>query len=108
MRILNSLLIPTVILSSLLAFSIGCSRKSSNDKLADSIQQKLAADPDTKDAAVKVAAEGGKVTLSGTASSPAAQQKAELIAHQEPGVSEVDDQIAVEQAGQTAEPEAKP
>ena len=105
MRILTPRLIPTVILCGLLAFSLGCSKGPKDDKLADDIQQKIAADPDTKDTAVKVAAKSGKVTLSGTASSPAAQQKAELIARREEGVTDVDNRIAI---GQPADAGAAP
>ena len=42
-------------------------------------------DPDTKDSQVSVAAKDGKVTLSGSVKSPAAQQKIDQIAHEETG-----------------------
>ena len=100
MRILKSLVIPVVVLSGLIVFSIGCSKSAKDDTVATDIQQKIAADPDTKDAAVKVANKDGKVTLTGTASSPAAQEKAELIARREPGVTAVDNQIAIGQPGE--------
>src|SRR5438034_7868089 len=53
------------------------------------IQGKISSDPDTKDSQVSVAAKDGKVTLSGSVKSPAAQQKIDQIAHEETGASEL-------------------
>src|SRR5215472_14191225 len=79
----------------LLCFSFGCTKKPKDEAIIKDIQTKVAADPDTKDSNVTVASKDGKVTLSGTASSAAAQQKLEQIARQEPGISGVDNQTAV-------------
>jgi hypothetical protein len=79
----------------LLGFSAGCSKHVSDDTIAQNVQSKIAADPDTKGSTVNVTAKDGKVTLKGTASSSAAQQKLEEIASQEPGISGVDNQTAV-------------
>lgn len=79
----------------LLSFSIGCSNRPSDDTIAKDIQDKAAADPDTKDSSVSVASKDGKVTLKGTASNEAAQKKLEQIARQEPGIAGVDNQVAV-------------
>jgi hypothetical protein len=79
----------------LLSFPIGCSKRPSDDTITKDIQAKVAADPDTKDSNVTVAAKDGKVTLTGTASSTAAQQKLEAIARQEPGIADVSNQTAV-------------
>ena len=87
-----------VLLTTLLALSVGCSRKPDDETVAKDIQQKLAADPDTRDANVTVASKNGQVTLNGQASNPAARPKAEQIAKAEPGVSAVDDEIAVQPA----------
>jgi hypothetical protein len=87
-----------VLLTTLLALSVGCSRKPDDETVAKDIQQKLAADPDTKDANITVASKNGQVTLNGQATNPAARPKAEQIAKAEPGVSAVDDEIAVQQA----------
>jgi hypothetical protein len=87
------------LLTTLLAVSVGCSRKPDDETVAKDIQQKLAADPDTKDANITVASKNGQVTLNGQATSPAARPKAEQIAKAEPGVSAVDDEIGVQQAG---------
>jgi len=88
--------ISLVVLSLLTWFSIGCSRRPSDDAVAKDIQNKVAADPDTKDSQVTVVAKEGKVELSGKVTSPAAQQKVEQIAHAEPGVTDVADQTTVE------------
>ena len=89
------------LLTSFLVGSIACSRHSDDQRIAQDIQQKLAADPDTKDTNVTAASKDGKVTLNGKANAPIVRQKAEQIAKSEPGVSGVDDEIA---ADQTATP----
>jgi len=58
----------------------------------------VAADPTTRDSQVTVAAKEGKVTLTGSVSSPAAQEKIEQFAHEEPGVSDVIDRTTVDSA----------
>ena len=84
-----------VMVSALLIFSSGCSKRPSDDTITKDIQTQVAADPDTKDSNVSVASKDGKVTLTGTASDPAAQRKLEQIASQEPGTVGVDDQTAI-------------
>src|SRR5579864_5903445 len=85
----------------LFAMAVGCSRRPSDEQIQKDIQTKAAADPDTKDSDVSVAAKDGKVTLSGKVKTPAAQKKVEQIAQQEPGNTGVDDQTSIE-------PEAPP
>ena len=96
MRI-HKLSISIVLLTALLGLSIACSKKPSDDDIAKDIQNKIAADPDTKDSQVNVTAKDAKVTLTGQVKSPAAQQKVEQIAREEPGAAGVDDQTAVQQ-----------
>lgn len=84
-----------VMVSALLIFSSGCSKRASDDTITKDIQTQVAADPDTKGSNVTVASKDGKVTLTGTASDPAAQKKLEQIAGQEPGTVGVDDQTAI-------------
>lgn len=84
-----------------LVLAVGCSRRSNDAKIKQDIQEKTAADPDTKDSEVTVVAKAGKVTLSGKVKTPAAQKKVEQIAQQEPGNTGVDDQTSIE-------PEAMP
>ncbi|MGA8491019.1 MAG: BON domain-containing protein [Terriglobales bacterium] len=79
-----------------LGLSIACSHHPTDDTIAKDIQNKIAADPDTKDSQVNVTAQQGKVTLAGQVKTPAAQQKVEQIAKDEPGETGVDDQTAVQ------------
>jgi hypothetical protein len=95
MRI-HKLSISIVLLTALLGLSVACSKKPSDDDIAKDIQSKIAADPDTKDSQVSVAAKDAKVTLTGQVKTPAAQQKVEQIAREEPGAAGVDDQTAVQ------------
>jgi hypothetical protein len=98
------------LLLALLGFSIGCTKaKPSDDTITKDVQTKVAADPDTKDSEVTVVANEGKVKLTGKVKTPAARQKVEQIAHDEPGVAAVDDQITVEPpAEQVAQPAPPP
>jgi hypothetical protein len=95
MRI-HKLTISIALLTALLGLSIACSKKPSDDTIAKDIQNKIAADPDTKDSQVNVAAKDAKVTMTGQVKTPAAQQKIEQIAREEPGAAGVDDQTAVQ------------
>jgi len=84
------------LLISLLAVGVaGCSKPVNDEMLAKDVQDKLATDPVTRDAAVNVTAKDGKVTLRGTVKDAATQQRMEQIAHQEPGAKGVEDQTAV-------------
>jgi hypothetical protein len=104
--------ISITLLTVLMGLLIACSKSSSDDIIAKDIQDKVAADPDTKDSQVNVAAKDGKVTLTGKVKTPAAQQKVEQIAKAEPGQTGVDDQTSVQSdASQTMAPaveKAKP
>jgi hypothetical protein len=105
-----------VLFSALLGLSIACSKDPSDDKITKDIQDKVAADPDTKDSQVNVASKDRKVTLTGKVKNSAAQKKAEQIAQEEPGNTGVDDQTvidpevssAAEQAPLAAKPQPKP
>jgi BON domain len=109
-----------VILIVLLGLWIACTKSkpsddastkstTSDDIITKDVETKVAADSDTKDAQVTVAAKDGKVTLTGKAKTSTAQKKVEQIAQEEPGVTGVDDQIAVEPAPeQAAQPVAPP
>ena len=83
-------------LTALMGLSVACSKQANNDDaMAKDIQTKVAADPDTKDSDVTVAAKDGKVTITGKAKTRVAQQKVEQIAHEEPGTTGVDDETSV-------------
>jgi BON domain len=97
--------ISVVLLSVLTGFSIGCSHQPADETIAKDIQDKVSADPDTKDSQVSVVSQDGKVTINGNVKSPVARQKVEQIARQEPGATAVDNQTAV-QADTGQAPEA--
>jgi hypothetical protein len=83
-------------LSMIVGIPIACSRHpSSDDKIAKDIQEKVAADPDTSDSQVSVAAKDGKVTLTGNVKTPVAQKKIEEIAHAESGNPVVEDHTTI-------------
>src|SRR5438034_11468330 len=88
--------ISIAILSIVVALSMACSRRRSDDQIAKDIQDKAAADPETKETPVKVEAKDARVTLSGKVRTPAAQKKLEQIAHEEPGNASVDDQTTID------------
>ena len=96
MRNLYTSTISVLILGALMGLSVACSHRTSDDTIAKDIQNKVAADSETKDAQVDVAVKDGKVTLSGKVSTPAAQQKVEQIAREEPEIAGVDDQTTIE------------
>jgi len=100
MRHQHNSAIPIVLLSVLMGFSVACSKHSNDETITKDIQSKVSADPETKDSQVNVTAKDGKVTLTGNVSSPAAQQKLEQIAREEPGAAGVDDQTAVQPGAQ--------
>jgi len=87
-----------------------CSSKPSDETIAKDIQTKIAANPKTQDSRVAVDAKEGKVTLTGTTKTPAADQEIVAISKEEPGVSTVDDQTTVEpqEVASSAAPAAVP
>jgi len=101
----------------LLSLTVGCSKGANDDAIAKDVQSKLAADPVTQGSPITVTAKDGKVTLRGAAKDGVTQQRAEQIAHGEPGVKDVADETAVmpstagaatDQAANTAPPAAAP
>jgi BON domain len=91
-----------------LGLGTACSRRPGDETIAKDIKTKAAADPDTRDSEVSVAAKDGKVTLSGKVKTQVAQEKLEQIAREEPGTSGVDDQTAVESPAPVAAPTPLP
>jgi len=79
----------------LVAFSVGCSKKPNDEQITKDIQQKVAADPDTKDSSLSVDSKDGKVTIQGNVPTPEARTKVEQIAKAEPGVSDLDNETSV-------------
>lgn len=91
----SKIAIAALLASALLSFATGCGKKVSDDTIAKDVQSKVAADPATSDAAVSVVAKDGKVTVKGTVKDRATQQRLDQIAHDEPGVTGVDDETAI-------------
>jgi len=91
-----------------MVLSTACSRHPNDNAMAKEIQDKIDADPDTKGSQVTVACKDAKVTLQGSAATPAAQKKVEQIAKSEPGVSDVDDETTVPSEATAAAPIEQP
>lgn len=89
--------VSTLSLGLVLALGLGCSRKNDDAKLAKDIQEKISLDPETKDSRVEVATKSGKVTLTGSAKTAAAQSRLEQIAKAEPGASQVENDTTIAQ-----------
>jgi len=80
----------------LVVFTVGCSKKPNDAQITNDIQQKVAADPDTRDSNITVDSKDGKVTIQGKVPTDAARTKVEQIAKAEPGVSELDNETSVQ------------
>ena len=78
------------------ALFVGCQKHQTDEQIQSDIQTKVAADPEVKDSNVAVVAKEGKVTLTGKVKTASADQKLQRIAKEEPGVSDVVDQTAVD------------
>ncbi len=98
----NSILSAGIFPIAFIVFSTGCSTHPSDDKIANDLRSKIAADPDIKDAPVGVTTKDGKVILTGKLKTPAAQQKLEQLARTEAGAATVDNETTVEPAPETA------
>jgi len=85
----------TLLVVALLSVVGGCSKGASDETISKDVQDKIAADPVTKDSAVTVTTKDGKVTVRGTVKDQATQQRVEQIAKEEPGASGVSDETAI-------------
>ena len=94
MHLIRRAMISIVVAGALLGFST-CSKRVSDETIVTDIQDKVAAGPVTKDSKVRVTAKNGKVTLTGTTKTQAAQERVEQIAGDEPGATDVNDQTTV-------------
>ena len=88
--------ISILLLIVLFGLLIGCSHDSNDVKIAKDIKDKVAAGQDTKDSQINVAAKDGKVTLTGKVKTPTAQREIERIAHEEPGITDVDNNTTID------------
>ncbi|MGD1211692.1 MAG: BON domain-containing protein [Candidatus Acidiferrales bacterium] len=91
-----------------IALATGCAKKSDDAALVTSIQSQMFADPSLKNTNLQVTSNNGEVTLSGTVPSASAHLDAYKIASQTPGVTKVNDQIAVQEAQAAPPPEPAP
>jgi osmotically-inducible protein OsmY len=86
------------ILAALIISLTGCESRSATDATINTtVKNKLAADPTTSGARINVDTSNGVVTLSGTVPTPAEKSEAERIARTTQGVTQVANNITVEQ-----------
>lgn len=90
------------------ALAAGCAKKSDDAALVTKIQSQMFADQLLKNANLQVTSNNGEVTLAGTVLDDAAHLDAYKIASQTPGVTKVNDQIAVQEAQAAPSPEPAP
>jgi hypothetical protein len=90
-----------------MVLSAGCSRKPDDASLVTNIKSQMFSDGQLKDSSLQVTSKDGVVTLAGNVPNDAARYEAYKIATQTPGVSKVNDQMAVQQA-QTTELQSAP
>jgi hypothetical protein len=91
-----------------ISFSIACRHKTNDEEISQDIDKKVAADPEAHEARVSIETNAGKVTLKGKAKTTDARKRVEEIAKEEPGVSDVDDQITVDPEGLASEASSAP
>lgn len=84
-----------------LALTAGC-KHVDDAKIAQDVQNQIAADPVTQGSPVTVTSNEGKVTLKGTVKDQATQQRMEQIAKAEPGATSVSDETAIVPAAAAA------
>jgi hypothetical protein len=95
MAMFSKRVIATFLVGAMFSFAGGCSKTANDDTIAKDVQDKVAADPVTKDSAVSVSSKEGKVTVKGTVKDSATQQKIEQFAKEEPGATGVNDETAI-------------
>jgi hypothetical protein len=98
--------VTTLLVSTLLGVAVGCSKQPNDETIAKDVQDKVAADPVTKDSNVSVTVKDGKVILKGTVKDSATQKRLEQIGREEPGAKGVDDETAVLQEPVPAQEQA--
>lgn len=87
--------VATVLLTPTWGFIAGCSKHVSDETIVQDVQTKITTDPVAKPSTVNVTSHDGKVTLRGSVKDATTQQKVEQIAHEEHGVTAVDDEMAI-------------
>ncbi len=86
-------------LSMLLIFALAApvfaQNTSADDRIYDTVRQRLANDPDVKGADLEVSVKNGVVTIKGTVNDERAREKAEKITKKVKGVTRVENQLKV-------------
>jgi osmotically-inducible protein OsmY len=95
LRALSILLVFALVFPVFAQSSTNDNKNTSDDKIYDSVRQKLANDPDVKGADLEVAVKNGVVTMKGTVTDEHAREKAEKIAKKVKGVTRVENQLKV-------------
>jgi osmotically-inducible protein OsmY len=85
----------SMILIFALAVPVFAQNTSSDDRIYDTVRQRLANDPDVKGADLEVAVKNGVVTIKGTVNDEHAREKAEKITKKVKGVTRVENQLKV-------------
>jgi hypothetical protein len=80
-----------------ISIAISCSRKPSDESISQNIQKKVATDPQAQDAQVFIECNHGKVTLTGKVKSEDVRHEVETIVKAEPGVTDVEDQVLIDE-----------
>lgn len=86
-----------------LALLTGCASKPNDAQLTTNLKAQMFSDPQTKNANLQISVKDGVATLSGTAPSDASRYEAYKIAASTPGISKVNDEVAVQASQQSAE-----
>jgi hypothetical protein len=86
----------------------GCSSSHSDQAITTDIQARMFADAQTKSANISVASDKGNITLTGQVPDEATRDEAFKLAQQTPGVKNVYDRMAVQQAATPPAPASQP
>jgi osmotically-inducible protein OsmY len=95
LRALSILLVFALVFPVFAQTSTNDNKNTNDDKIYDSVRQKLANDPDVKGADLEVAVKNGVVTMKGTVGDEHAREKAEKIVKKVKGVTRVENQLKV-------------
>ncbi|HWF91341.1 MAG TPA: BON domain-containing protein [Terriglobales bacterium] len=106
MRTRVSVYMATVVLSTLLVATVGCSKAPTDAQVSSDIQSKLSADSGLQGKQLGVQAEKGTVTLSGVVDNAAQRDAAAKYASSVAGVKQVVNNIQIENANAPAPDEA--
>jgi hypothetical protein len=95
----------SIVVAAFLTLIAGCSSTRSDQAITTDIQSRMFSDPQTKSANISVTADQGNVTLAGQVPDNATRDEVFKVAQQTPGVKNVYDRMAVQQAAVASVPE---